>query len=112
MSSVAAIDCTVADRPNISADRDNCSLSSFKNFTISQQRSFDISLSTTDSDRVTIHSSSQFEASFSAYNRSGLIDVESVGVSARSFVYGQARNFSLSVEGSLDREEARMKAKK
>lgn len=107
MSSIAAFDNPMTDRVGVAACSGNYNICAFNNLTISQQRSFDISLSTTDSDTVTIHSSSQFEAVFSSYNRHGMIDGKVFDISVRSSAYEAARKFSLSIEGTLDKEETR-----
>jgi hypothetical protein len=81
--------------------------SSKTDVSISRQNSAEITITTTDGDTVTLNTSSLFEASFTSYNQSGETSDGSYNLSASSASFKASREFSLSVEGELDKEELR-----
>lgn len=74
---------------------------------VSQQSSTNIVLKTVDDDTVTLNTSRQFEAGFFAYDQHGTLEGKSADISAGGAAFGTAAKFSLSVEGSINKEEAR-----
>ena len=87
------------------ADSGNVQTISKTAVTVSKLVKADIAITTQDGDTVILNASSAFEATFAAYNQSGRIDATSYAVSAAGTSFNASGEFSLSVEGQLDKEE-------
>ncbi len=72
---------------------------------ISSQRSIDLSLVTSDGDKVTISANVAFQAGYSTYNSQGTLNGVTSVSQGESFEASLEREFSISVEGDLNQQE-------
>ena len=79
--------------------------------TVTNRIKSEITITTADGDSVTLNTAFLFEAGFTAYAQSGEINGSIYNISASSASVNISKEFSLSVEGELDREEIRDIAK-
>jgi len=90
----------------------NPSLSNLGNTKISQasylfqaKKSMEISLYTSEGDKVTLSTASDFSASYATYNESGEIGGRSVQIAAEGYSFSQSYTASLTIEGDLSAAE-------
>lgn len=107
MVSIPALNAFIPDCTGMTAGRSDSGFGAYRNVSISQRRNMNIAVRTVEGDSVTINSGSRFEAGFSAFNQHGTIDGDSVDFTARSFECSSARSLSFTIEGTIEKEEAR-----
>lgn len=83
----------------------NLKTSQLTNVNITKQKSTDITLFTTEGDKVTISSNSQINAGYTTYNSIGLMDGQTTEVQTQSFYFDKQYEFEMSVEGDLNKQE-------
>jgi hypothetical protein len=99
------------DAPETTADLTPVQSASGTKISVSNQIKAEITITTKDGDTVTLNTSTLFEAGFTAYNQSGEINNSPYNVSAAGASFNYSSDFSLSVDGQLDKEELRDIAK-
>lgn len=95
----------MANASNTTGDTGNVQTAVKTDVTVTNQIKSEITITTADGDTVTLNKASLFEASFTAYTQSGEINDSPYNISAASASVNVSKEFSLSVEGELDREE-------
>jgi hypothetical protein len=99
------------DLSNATGNTGNVQTAARTDVTVTNQIKSEITITTADGDTVTLNTASLFEASYTAYNQSGEINGSPYNISASSASVSVSKEFSLSIEGELDREEIRDIAK-
>jgi hypothetical protein len=72
---------------------------------ISSQRSIDLSLVTAEGDKVTLSANAAFQAGYATYNSQGTLNGVTSVSQGESFEASLEREFSISVEGDLNKQE-------
>ncbi|MBN2320673.1 MAG: hypothetical protein JXR49_16455 [Acidobacteria bacterium] len=99
------------DVSNTTGDTGNVQTATRTDVTVTSRIKSEITITTADGDTVTMNTASLFEAGFTAYTQRGEINESPYNISGASASVNISKEYSLSVEGDLDREEMRDIAK-
>lgn len=89
----------------LTLNRETSNKTQFSSTAIQIQENSEITLFTKEGDKVTISSTSRFEASYATYSSRGLIDGNAFQIDAEAFSVSKSFAFELSVEGDLSAAE-------
>ena len=96
-----------SDVLNTTANASDSQSTSKTEVAVSNRIRSEITITTVDGDTVTLNTLSLFEKNVTAYSRSSQTDENTYTISAGSAAFSFSSEFSLSVEGQLDKEELR-----